>query len=151
MVPLQLRGHHFLCMLTFVGKGYTPHFTENMKRVIADVSEGRPVRLKRGPDDICSGLLSSACGPFGRHCRYPWVSLRDMIAAKAVSTVLKRDLEQPFSLTAADLFVLRDEFTNGTIRKACRFCQWSSFCDEVADQGFENSLLKVEGDVNPKI
>ena len=32
-MTIKLRAHHLLCLLTYVGKGYSPAFTANYDRV----------------------------------------------------------------------------------------------------------------------
>jgi hypothetical protein len=59
-MTVRLRGHHLLCLLTFVGKGYTPAFTANYRRIVARLNEGAAVELVDGPDDICAPMLAEA-------------------------------------------------------------------------------------------
>ncbi len=59
-MTVRLRGHHLLCMLTFVGKGYSPAFVENYDRIAGRLSEGEDILLVDGPDDICAPLLCGA-------------------------------------------------------------------------------------------
>ncbi len=40
-MTVRLRTHHLLCLLTYVGRGYSPAFVENMDQVAARLSEGR--------------------------------------------------------------------------------------------------------------
>ena len=41
-MPVRLRGHHFLCILTYRGHGYTPSFVANMTEIVADIAGGDP-------------------------------------------------------------------------------------------------------------
>jgi hypothetical protein len=59
MVPVRLRGHHFLCLLTYKGLGYTSAFVENMSAIVAAINAGRPVMLVKGADDICNALSAA--------------------------------------------------------------------------------------------
>ena len=53
---MRLRGHHFLCLLTYKGLGYTPAFVENMTAIATRINAGAKVILHPGPDDICAAL-----------------------------------------------------------------------------------------------
>jgi hypothetical protein len=37
---IELRGHHLLCILTYMGKGYTPAFVENYDAIVAQINRG---------------------------------------------------------------------------------------------------------------
>jgi hypothetical protein len=56
-VTVRLRGHHLLCILTFVGKGYDGPFVANLARVIDRLAAGEAVLVVDGPDDVCAPLL----------------------------------------------------------------------------------------------
>ncbi len=48
-VTVRLRAHHLLCLLTYVGKGYTPAFTANYDAVVARLDAGEDRAAGRGP------------------------------------------------------------------------------------------------------
>ena len=63
MSDCKLRPHHGLCIRFFVEKGYSPEFTENMKKVIAELESGDPVlTLCTGADVICRACTNNICG-----------------------------------------------------------------------------------------
>lgn len=50
-----LRAHHLFCIHAFVGEGYSPEFSDNMKRVVEALKlPSQQVKVIRGVDDICS-------------------------------------------------------------------------------------------------
>lgn len=54
-MELMLRPHHGLCIRNFVGKGYSPEFTANMKAVIARLAQQDPAfTLAQGEDLLCA-------------------------------------------------------------------------------------------------
>ncbi|CAB4325054.1 MULTISPECIES: DUF1284 domain-containing protein [unclassified Brucella] len=129
-MTVRLRGHHLLCMLTYIGKGYSPAFVENYDAIAGRLSEGEDILLVDGPDDICTPLL---CGG-DCHCHDESVTLRDRHAIEAVSHLLQISLYagKPFHLGTERLTHLRKAFTAGTIRKACEHCEWSTLCTRIA-------------------
>src|SRR5712672_2376586 len=76
-LTVRLRAHHLLCMLTFVGEGYSPAFTENYRSIARRLSAGEEIELVSGPDDICAPLMEGA----DPHCLKASVIDRDAAAA----------------------------------------------------------------------
>lgn len=138
-MTVRLRGHHLLCLLTYVGKGYTPAFVANYQRIVVRLNAGEPVELVEGPDDICRPMLGDA----GHHCFNASVALRDGQALADVAALLGQPLAagQPLWLDPARLAALRVAFAAGTIRTACAGCQWSGLCTEIAASGFAGVRL----------
>lgn len=129
-MTVRLRGHHLLCMLTYIGKGYSPAFVENYDAIAGQLSAGADILLVDGPDDICQPLLcASDC-----HCLEETVVNRDQLALEAVSNLLTRELKAGtrLSLTAELLKKMRTAFANGTLRDACGGCEWSALCTHIA-------------------
>jgi uncharacterized protein len=126
-------------MLTFVGEGYTPAFTENYIRIARRLSSGEDIEVVDGPDDICAPLLSEAAA----HCRNDSVVARDRAAAQAVGRLLGIAVWKGTRIypDAALLQRLRRNFALGTIRKACEECEWSELCGHVAERGFTDVLV----------
>lgn len=88
-MTVRLRPHHLLCMLTYVGKGYTSGFVENYDRVATRLNAGEEdIELVDGPDDICEGLLCESHA----HCFNEGVVQRDEMARLSVSALLGETL-----------------------------------------------------------
>lgn len=134
-MTVRLRPHHLLCMLTYVGKGYTSGFVENYDRVAARLNAGEEdIELVDGPDDICEGLLCESHA----HCFNEGVVQRDETARLSVSALLGETLTVGKKLQATPDFLakMRLAFAAGEIRPACRGCQWIRLCDRIAASGF---------------
>lgn len=126
-------------MLTFVGEGYSPAFTDNYRRIAGRLSAGEGITLVSGPDDICAPLLTGE----GAHCLGPSVAARDAKAAEAIARLLDEPIE-PGSTVRPDtemLRRLREKFAGGEIRKACHGCEWEELCSHIADGGYERTLV----------
>ncbi|MFK4825296.1 DUF1284 domain-containing protein [Paenochrobactrum sp. BZR 588] len=131
-MTIHLRGHHLLCMLTYIGKGYTPFFVENYDQIAEQLSRGTVITLVNGPDDICAPLLcESNC-----HCHNQSVTFRDQAALEDISALLGVRLQQgsKFILNRQLLQKLRDAFRENTIRNACKGCEWSDLCTDIAQE-----------------
>ena len=139
-MTIRLRPHHLLCMLTFAGKGYTPAFVANFEQVASRIAAGdEAIQIVDGPDDICAPLLTeSTC-----HCHNSSVTLRDRLAAAAISDLLFLPIDAGTHLSSAQnlLPILREAFVTGTIRQACIGCQWKPTCDVIATNGFIETRL----------
>ncbi len=141
-MTVRLRPHHLLCMLTFIGKGYTEAFTQNYVRIAARLSEGEDILVVEGPDDICAPLLDEP----DPHCWEGSVSDRDWRARKAVEELLGTTAG-PDSVICPDadfLARMRYAFAVGEIRKACIRCEWSSLCTDVAAGGYDGVLVAAK-------
>jgi len=136
-LTIRLRGHHLLCMLTYVGKGYSPAFVENYDAIAGRLSRGEDILLVDGPDDICAPLLCG--GAKGNcHCYDASVRIRDQLAMEAVGELFGQTLstQNAFDLDAERLAALRRAFAKGTLRKACEGCEWSDLCTKIATDQF---------------
>lgn len=133
-MTVRLRAHHLLCMLTYVGKGYSLAFVENYEAIAARLSAGEEIELVAGPDDICGPLAADS----GAHCHGEGVIERDLAATEAVARLIGRSLALGARITptAALLAHLRKTFATSEIRTACSGCEWSGLCDSVADGGY---------------
>jgi hypothetical protein len=142
-MTVRLRPHHLLCMLTFVGKGYTAAFTENYIRIAARLSTGEDILVVEGPDDICAPMLGEA----GMHCLDDSVADRDRKASEAVEALLKLPAAPGASLCPSADFLqrMRDAFSAGSIREGCARCEWSPFCTGIANSGFDGALVVAPG------
>ena len=61
---ITLRPHHAMCITFFEGKGYSPDFTDHMKKVIAALTPDTMIKITMGPDTICSrcpNLVEGRC------------------------------------------------------------------------------------------
>ncbi|UXN73705.1 DUF1284 domain-containing protein [Devosia sp. A8/3-2] len=139
-MTVKLRAHHLLCMLTYVGRGYTPAFTANYDAIITRLGAGEAIELVVGPDDVCTPL--SGIGQ--PHCHNDSVIERDRLARLAVADLLASiDLTQPFHLDQTTLAALRTAFSTGQIWPACAGCEWSALCDSVAGSGYAGASLLI--------
>ncbi|PLP59953.1 DUF1284 domain-containing protein [Mesorhizobium loti] len=138
-MTVRIRAHHLLCMLTYVGKGYSEAFTKGYDNVVQRLSNGEDMLLVAGPDDICRPLL----GNTDPHCFWDTVPERDRLAANAVETLIGRPIHdgERFSLDASMLQRMREAFHAGTTRQACHGCEWFDLCSTIADSGFTDVRL----------
>lgn len=154
---MRLRPHHLLCLLTYVGKGYSPAFTDNLDQVVLRLAGGEALELVRGPDEICAALLrvgaAAASGgdalPSPPHCVAPSVSARDEQALRSLNAHLPDPLRigSRLVLDAALLQRLRGLFASGEIRQACVGCEWHGLCTAVAAGGYGG--VRLPGAASP--
>lgn len=136
---MSLRPHHLLCLLTYIGKGYTPEFVKNYDRIVAGLNAGDAFVPVYGPDDICRPMLQEkTC-----HCLNDSVAERDRIAARAVAVAIGRELTTgtPQTFSAAEVAVLRSQFADGGLRGSCSGCEWQNLCTRIAENDFRGCRL----------
>lgn len=136
---IRLRPHHLLCMLTYIGKGYSPAFTANYDVIAGRLAKGERIVIVSGPDDICAPLLNEA----EPHCWNESVKERDALAARDVGALLGVPIRDgaTLALDAEILNRMRDAFSVKSIRPACTGCEWSGLCGTIAANGFEDVLV----------
>ncbi|RUM96292.1 DUF1284 domain-containing protein [Pseudaminobacter arsenicus] len=139
-MTIRLRPHHLLCLLTYVGKGYSPAFTANYDVIAERVARGEDILIVSGPDDICAPLLNDA----DPHCVCESVTERDRLAVRDVSALLAVPVGdgQKMVLDAAFLWRIREAFSAGKVRNACVGCQWYDLCSSIATDGYRGAVLK---------
>ena len=140
-MTVRLRAHHLLCMLTYVGKGYTAAFTANYDRIVERLNAGEDILLVHGPDDICAPLLCESSA----HCFNESVLRRDERAAHAVSQMISRPLRpgDSFRPDATMLAQMRQAFRAGASRTACKGCEWSALCTTISVNDFDGARLDL--------
>jgi len=138
-MTVRLRAHHLLCLLTYVGKGYTPAFTANYDKVVERLAAGEGALIVSGPDDICAPLLDD----LDPHCLGESASERDRLAARDVGDLLGRPIlaGARLELDAAALARMRQAFSSGKTRAACPGCEWFDLCGTVAAGKFRGARL----------
>lgn len=140
-MTVRLRAHHLLCMLTYVGKGYTPDFCANYDQIAARLARGEDILIVTGPDDVCAPLLATGAP----HCHEDSVRQRDGEAAASLSRLLGTPVVPGlrFALDATMLGRFRSAFAAGETRTACNGCEWSPLCNTVAEHDFEGALITI--------
>ena len=139
-MTVRLRPHHLLCVLTYVGRGYSPGFTANMTRVAERLGAGEDIELIAGPDDICAPLLADP----DPHCHRPSITERDRAAARDLSGLLGFEIRTGARLVLDENVIhrLRAAFASGTSRSACTGCEWVDLCGSIAASGFDGAILQ---------
>ena len=142
-MTVALRAHHVLCMLTYVGKGYSPAFVRNFDGIVHRLAAGEEACLVEGPDAVCAPLCESegACA----HCHSAGVRVRDQRAAQELALLLGRPLGvgSRLQLDGALLARLRTAYISGQIRGACAGCEWADLCRRIASAGYDGVRLRL--------
>jgi hypothetical protein len=137
--PIRLRAHHLVCLLSYVGRGYSPRFVATMDDVAAQVARGEAIALVEGPDALCDALEPAS--EEAQHCHAERNRERDAVALRQVEATLARRLGTRFVLSPTDLDELRAAFADGRLRASCTGCEWAPLCDEVSRAHFEATRL----------
>ena len=139
-MTIRLRAHHLLCLLTYVGKGYSPAFTANYDGIADRLSQGEDILIVSGPDDVCAPLLDEA----EPHCLRESAVERDWLAAADVEELLARPIRvgARLDLDAATLARMRQAFSASLVRKACGGCEWNELCSTVAAGGYRDTQVQ---------
>lgn len=117
---LVLRPHHGLCLLHFVGKGYSDAFTENMAVVAARLRENPEtvVRLCTDADSLCAHCphRQGASCESGKPERYD-AGVFKHSGLKVGQTLLWSDLRTKMTALSKE-----------HLQEICGDCQWYRLC-----------------------
>lgn len=144
-MTVALRAHHLLCMLTYVGKGYSAAFAHNFDVIASRLAAGEEVLVVEGPDAICAPLCE--CEGDGAHCHGAEARARDQRAAQALAPVLGQPLGagSRVRLNVGVLAGLRARYASGQFGGACAGCEWADLCGGVAAAGYAGVRLRILG------
>ncbi len=119
---INLRPHHLLCILNFVGMGYSPHFVRIIKDVKRKLEEDLVyIRIVEGQDDVCTSC------PNARACEsLRYIQLLDDKVIKAA------DLRYGAVYTAGELLALIERtITPDLLMIICRECAFYVQCKKI--------------------
>lgn len=135
---VKLRPHHLLCILTYIGEGYSKSFTENFDNIVANINAGKITKIEivDGPDDVCAPRLCDKTD--NCHCLDSSISERDKDALKDIGLQTGTTIE----ITPTFWMGLRQDFIKNKIRSACEECEWAGLCNSISENGFKSSSLK---------
>lgn len=138
-MTIRLRPHHLLCLLTYVGKGYSAAFTANYDAIAARIGDGEDLLIVAGPDDICAPLLNEA----DPHCHRDSVIERDRLALRDLADLPEAPprLGESVVLDQALLRQMREAFTTGRTRAACVGCEWHGLCTSISAREYAGAVI----------
>lgn len=147
--PVHLRGHHLLCILNWKGHGYTPEFTRNYDVLVERlINERAPIRIIKGPDDICKVLDPYSYADY--HCDCADQAIMDEKAIEGINAFFSsKNLPEwkegeDILLNTELIQMMRDAFKTGEIRAGCQGCSFYDFCTDIADNDFAETRLHLK-------
>ncbi|MET0439444.1 MAG: DUF1284 domain-containing protein [Devosia sp.] len=138
-MTVRLRPHHLLCLLTYVGKGYSADFTKNFDAIAERLSAGENILIVEGPDDICAPLLAGDSA----HCLRDSVRERDRHAADDMAHLFNLTVapDAIIEIGAETLAAWRAAFRSTKTRSACAGCDWNDLCTAIANADFAGASI----------
>lgn len=119
---IQFRPHHFLCTVGFQGKGYSPAFIRNYKKIAVKITENPDTPIK-----VCS-KLDSICGPCPNQTPDKQCNKQSLIdkldAAHQEILGLKED---QIITWRESLALIKEKMTLDNFHRACEGCSWKSY------------------------
>lgn len=128
MNAINFRPHHFLCTLCFKGKGYSPNFIRNYKKIFAQLnSEGgdqTKITVVNHTDSICSPCP---------HKRELACASQEKITSldNGHAAVLELQTGETLTWQAAKQRI-KDKMTLEKFHHICEPCSWKAYglCEE---------------------
>lgn len=128
MISIQFRPHHLLCAAGFSGKGYSPDFVRNFKKIMAQLNgeNGDAILIE------IVGETDSVCAPCP-HKRGTLCTTQEKISAldNAHARALGITPGQTFTWGEAKKIIAK-KMTIDNFHKACDGCSWKKYgvCEE---------------------
>lgn len=117
-MELSFRPHHFLCTLSFQGRGYSPQFVENYAQIVENLQKNEEtlIQVVTHKDSICK-----ACP----HLSANGCSTEEKVRAldKRHAHILNLKAEDQVSWKEAKKR-LKDHMTLENFHLACAGCEW---------------------------
>ena len=128
-MTIAFRPHHFLCTLCFQGKGYSPDFIRNYKKIVkelkSDEGDKTPIVVTSVTDSICA----------------PCPNKQDLLCkTQAKITALDEAHAAVLALQAGEHLTwgeakqrIKEKMTLADFHKICEPCSWKSYglCETV--------------------
>ena len=118
-------------MGSFIGKGYSKEFTENMTSVISALENGENFVLKNGADDICRACpynIDGICKDTDK------VNLYD----KEVKDALMLEYGKEYVYESVKEAVNLRIYGKGKLKEICGDCEWAQICFEIIQYNKRN-------------
>ncbi len=128
MQTIKLRPHHLLCAVGFQGKGYSPNFVRNFKKIMAELNgengDAIMIEIVGRTDDVCAPCP---------HKRDALCVTQDKISQldNAHTKVLQITPGQQFTWGEAKKLI-KEKMTLANFHQACDGCSWKEYgvCEE---------------------
>ncbi|MBQ9816510.1 MAG: DUF1284 domain-containing protein [Proteobacteria bacterium] len=122
MIPIHLRPHHGLCLLTFEGRGYCPEFVTQMAHLknLLNRTPKTHLILTLQCDDLCHYCPHRT----GNHCDS---SLPEKIDQNVLSLT---GLKAGQSITWNELRAMTRQILSNNLNSCCSGCEWLSICSK---------------------
>ena len=125
MEKIYLRPHHFLCTQTFIGKGYSKEFVENMTRItyILRTEKSQEIELTFSCDSLCAFCPNRLNSEFKYFCNDdPKVLSYDQNVIQAFH------LQEKAYVYADIIQEINSTMTPELLDHICSDCSWINIC-----------------------
>ncbi|MHC4959724.1 MAG: DUF1284 domain-containing protein [Planctomycetota bacterium] len=120
---MRIRAHNLLCIQGFQGKGYSPEFIANMRRVVESLEADTEVTVVDVPDVLCSAcpnLVEDGCALGG-------AGAERGIANQDREVMRRLRLEAGASIKWGEIVErIRTSVAPGDLDTICGTCPWLS-------------------------
>lgn len=120
---IRLRPHHALCLQTYVGKGYSDSFAENMTRISQALAQ-RPTQMVHftlGADEICQACPNLQNGVCSKE---ESCGTLDQLAW----TAMELGCGEVLTWAEATRLVEQNLLKTGRYHALCDGCTWEEIC-----------------------
>ena len=118
----QFRPHHFVCFLSFQGKGYSSDFVNGVSEILATLKDNpqeKLISVVKGCDSACEKCPNRKCGK----CQYD-----EVVSEKDDAYSELFNIAYGNKMSFADMQKIRMQIHKDDFLKICGQCQWADIC-----------------------
>lgn len=129
---IRLRPHHLLCFQSYVGRGYSSEFRDNMDRVYRQLKSrpGQAIEIIFGLDEICRFCPSNIGNEY--------CESQEKVAEIDRKTIEFLDLKERAYIYEDLLSKIYEILRKDDFHSICSECQW--YEDGICQEVFKNKL-----------
>lgn len=126
MEKICLRPHHLLCTQTFLGKGYSEEFVENMTRItnILRTEKSQEIELTFSCDSLCAFCPNRIRSDPGYCCTDD-----SKVLTYDQNIIHTFHLEEKTYIYAELIRIINSAITPDLFSYLCKDCSWKTICE----------------------
>lgn len=116
------RPHHFVCFLSFQGKGYNSDFVDRVNEILTTLKDNpqeKLISVVQGCDSACEKCPNRKCGK----CQYD-----EVITSRDLRYMDLLRITEGSQWSFSDMQKIRTQIHKDDFIKVCGGCQWADIC-----------------------
>jgi len=126
---MKLRAHHLICLLGFIGLGYSKDYVDNMTKIVDQLSPSTLIEVSSKPDAICA-----PCPFLGeKGCQERGSESEEVVRNRDLAVMKRLNIVAGDRITWSEIEErIRSSISPEDLVDICQDCQWlpQGYCVE---------------------